>query len=226
MNDLKKLEKELIEIIEAEKNIFSNSTKQKGGLTNNDVENMQRLKSRKILLERKVALLKGEETAVGCKWDVLWDTGAPLPHIVSNGNKVFLIYYIGEHNPDWDGTTCKVIDPAQEIIRPLALVEFKQCVNFKFGSPNDEVFSGMSLYGKGLEYYKAHIIENSKWIKEIKNINKVHPYFKEETWLKYKHFLLLFHDEIFECIAESYNIEVLNLSFDNVLKLACERVIK
>ncbi len=27
-----------------------------------------------------------------------WDTGAPLPHVISDGFKTFSINYIGEHN--------------------------------------------------------------------------------------------------------------------------------
>jgi hypothetical protein len=63
-----------------------------------------------LLLQRKVSLAKKEETAMLCDWPVKWDKGAPLPHVISSGHKIFLIYYTGEIEPAWDGTyvLCKL----------------------------------------------------------------------------------------------------------------------
>jgi hypothetical protein len=153
-----------------------------------------------------------EEFARVIEWTPHWDKGAPMPQVFSNANKTLLIYLINEPNPNWDGTYLNIIDNSSETIYPLALVEFSGHT-FRFGIANEEVFSGLPLWVKGLESYSAHIIENSTWINELKNINKVHPYYNEDRWKDLKHFVLLFHDEIFEVIATDYKIEIFKTTF-------------
>ena len=156
-----------------------------------------------------------DEFARVIDWDPKWDTGAPTPQVFSNGHKTFLIYLISEPDPNWDGTYVTEIDNTSDTEYPLALVEFSGHT-FRFGIANDEVFDGLPLWKKGLKFYSAHIIENSTWINEIKRINKVHPHYNENMWTNRKHFALLFHDEIFEVIAEGYKIETHKLTFEQL----------
>lgn len=144
-----------------------------------------------------------------------------MPQVFSNGNRTYLIYLIAEPDPNWDGTYVKVISNTSETVYPLALVEFIKPNTHKFGTVNDEAASGHPLYEKGLEFYSAHIIENSKWIEELKTIHKVHPYFSESHWSNRKHFLLFFHDEMFEIVAEGFRIETHHTTF---LELATEAI--
>lgn len=90
------------------------------------------------------------------------------------------------------------------------VITFKRTNSHRFGIVNDEAASGHPLYDKGLEVYRAHIIENSSWIEELKQIHKVHPRYSNDHWKGGKHYLLFFHDEIFEIIAVDYKIEVSN----------------
>lgn len=143
------------------------------------------------------------------EWTPQWDIGTPMPQVFSNGHKTFLIYLINESDPNWDGTYVTIIGNTSETTYSLALVEFSGH-SFRFGIANDEVFSGLPLWDKGLEGYAAHIIENSTWINELKNINKVHLYYNEDKWKNKKHFAFLFHDEIFEIIATDYKDETVN----------------
>ena len=159
-----------------------------------------------------------KEFATVMKWTPKWDIGAPLPQVFSDGHKTFLIYLINEPDPNCDGTHVNIIDNTIEINYPLALIEFNGHT-FRFGIANDEVFSGLPLWNKGLESYQAHIIENSTWINELKNINKVHPYYNADKWKNLNHFTLLFHDNIFEIIAKDYKVETFNTTF---IKLATE----
>jgi len=166
---------------------------------------------------------KTDEFARVIEWTPQWDTGAPMPQVFSNGNKTFLIYLINEPDPNWDGTYIRMIDHSNETTYPLALVEFKG-QTFRFGIANDEVYSGLPLWNKGLESYSAHIIENSTWISELKNINKVHPYYQEDTWKDKMHFALLFHDEIFEIIATGYKIETFKATFGQLATEVARRM--
>jgi hypothetical protein len=146
------------------------------------------------------------EVAKTIDWELPWSGGAPCPQVFSNGHVTMLTYLIDEP------TTIDTVSPYES----FGVVEFVRCHSHRFGIVNDEASDGHPLYGKGLQTYAAHEIENLKWISELKQIHKVHPQFDERRWTKYKHYLLFFQDEIFECIAEGYKIEKLTDSLDEI----------
>jgi hypothetical protein len=86
------------------------------------------------------------------------------------------------------------------------------------------VIAGHRLWGKGLAPYSAHVIANSRWLAEMENINRVHPSYHPDKWRTLKHYLLLFHDEHFECLAKDYTIEVLQDSLEHVVEIARTRL--
>jgi hypothetical protein len=57
-----------------------------------------------------------------------------------------------------------------------------------------------------LESYGAHRVENSPWIAAERKTNSVHTQFREEAWKGWTHYLLLFHDNLFECIAKNHKV--------------------
>ena len=70
--------------------------------------------------------------------------------------------------------------------------------------------------GKVLKFYTAQIVRNSKWVKELETINKVHSLYNPKEWRLLNRYIFWFHDNTFECIAKSYNIEVFQKSMDEV----------
>lgn len=98
-----------------------------------------------------------------------------MPQLFLTGQKTLLIYLFNEPDQNWDGTYVTMSDNTSETTYPLALVEFSGHT-FRFGIANNEVFSGLPLWDKVPEGYAAHVIENSSWICELNNINKVHSY--------------------------------------------------
>lgn len=175
-------------------------------------------------IERKLALSKGEEAAMPCEWEIPWDTGAPCPHVLASGRRTILIYLADTFDPDWDGSFVSVIDPKASDPQPLVIVEFAGCYIHKFGGPNDEVFGGLPWEGRGLNAYGAYVIKNSLWLAEMKAVNSVHPYYSESTYSRLKHYVLLFHDEMFECLAERFELERFQGSFADALELARRRL--
>jgi len=161
------------------------------------------------------------EHAIVINWSPAWSGGAPCPHVFSNGHKTYLMYYVEEPDLNWDGSYTTMIDPSSESIYPLAVVEFVHPQSHRFGIVNDEAIGGHHLYGSGLEVYAAHKVENSSWISELKAIHKVHPYYSELKWLKYNHYLLFFHDEIFEIIAADYRIHLYKSTFKELSLRIC-----
>jgi len=178
-----------------------------------------------LIAERELAAAKGEEYAVPSDFPVKWDTGALMPFLVTNDHKTFLVFYVRSYGPNWDGTYVTVQDPANAGSAPMALVEFEKCRSAKLGAPNDEVFEGHPLEGRGLEGYTSQIVQNSQWLAEIEDINKIHRMYNADRWRDAKHFVFWFHDSTFECIADSYKVEVLQKPLTDILAIAYERMI-
>lgn len=119
-----------------------------------------------------------------------------------------------------------VKDPTSDRKDSIAIVEWIGCRGAMLGGLNDEAISGHRLYNSGLKGcgYDAFVVKNSKWIEELRKENSVHPYHKDEMFSKLNHYILLFHDTTFECIAESFKIEVVNDSIPEVLKSVVQRL--
>ncbi len=175
-------------------------------------------------VEREVAAAKGEPHAIPLDFPVEWDKGAPLPQLIMDDYRTFLSFCVREVDPNWEGTYVKAVSTEDEIPQTLALVEFQRTVSVKFGSPNDEVFRGHLLEGKGRESYAAQIVINSPWLAEIEAINKVHTHYNPERWRNRKHYIFWFHDSTFECIAESFTIELYQESMYQMLMRMVDRL--
>lgn len=131
--------------------------------------------------------------------------GAPTPIVLSDEGKVILAYHLENRAEDWDGTTIRIIRPTSE--EPLALVEFKWCYAFMFGPPNDESFAGHPLANRGLGPYAAYEVKNSSWIRRLERMNSVHRYHEPEKFWARRHLIFAFHDSVFECVADGFEVE-------------------
>jgi hypothetical protein len=104
--------------------------------------------------ERALAAAQNEPHAVPIEFPVQWDIGAPLPYLLQNEDRTFLVFFL----PGWDDN--------------LAVVEFKRCSCTKMGPPSDEVFHGHPLYGKACDYivrYEWRILFGSRnWRRAVK----------------------------------------------------------
>jgi hypothetical protein len=178
-----------------------------------------------ISLERELARATGEDCAVEIPWQYPWEVGAPLPHVLSSGAKTLVMYNVREPDPTWDGSTASIVHPASSDLRLIAIVEFERCLAHKFGSPNDEVLHGHPLHGRGLVSYAAHVVERSRFIAELMKINSVHPQYAADGWKHYRHYVLAFHDQTFECIARAHSFEQALSTFSEALELCCRKLL-
>ncbi len=168
--------------------------------------------------ERALSLAKHEPHAVPLPFPVQWDTGAPTPLLLKSDHKTFLVFYMRDVDPNWDGTYTNVRRTDAAAVGHLAVCEFERCLAAKMGSPNDEAFHGHPLYGKGLQGYRPMRVENSLWIHEIEKINSAHHNYRPAMWQGYTHYIFGFHDSTFECIAKSVTVEVRESSLPDLLR--------
>lgn len=157
-----------------------------------------------LAAEREVAEAAGDEFAVELDLELMWSTGAPLPHLLANGSKAYLLFLLEDADPSWDGTWVRVVDPAATETEQLGLIEFHRVHSTKFGGPNDEAIEGHPLSGKGLNPYRVHQVVNSRWIADEERINSVHAHHRGGWHERLNHYAFCFHDETFECIAEAW----------------------
>lgn len=127
------------------------------------------------------------------------DIGAPIPVVLADEQTVVVAYY--SSLPDLTAT-----DPAES--SPRAIVLFRSIYATMFGPPNDEAFQGHPLYKRGLRPYGCYEIEHSSWIRSLEIMNRIHPSHNKEEFLQdNRHFIWVFHDSTFECIAQDYVFE-------------------
>src|SRR5262245_55456032 len=55
--------------------------------------------------ERELARVAGDEYAVELDLPLRWDTGAPMPHLLADGRRAYLLFYLADVDPGWDGTS-------------------------------------------------------------------------------------------------------------------------
>jgi len=195
-------------------------------LNGGDWNELRAAKALALNLERELAAARDEEHAVPLAFPVRWSTGAPLPHLLQSDYWTFLTFYVREDDPAWDGTYVTVKDPGSGVVESLALVEFVNCDSARLGSPNDEVLNGHRLDGKGLESYTAQEVVNSSWLSELERINSVHQCYEPEYWRRRHHYIFWFHDTTFECIAESFKVELFRTTMAELLNIVCKRLLK
>ena len=128
--------------------------------------------------------------------------GAPNPHIICNEGRLYLFYYVQQSEPDWDGTSVKVVGPDTED-ETVAIVSFDRVLAHYFGAPNEEALDGHPLREHGLLPYSQCEVRESSWIANFEKLNRVHRYHKASLFDGYRHFIFVFHDSVFECIARN-----------------------
>ncbi|MDO3644607.1 hypothetical protein [Mucilaginibacter sp. L3T2-6] len=128
------------------------------------------------------------------------DTGAPSPTIIANDNNLYVTYN------KMTSRSCVTEENVQKKNKIL-VVKFNNCLQFSFGLPSDETISGHRYYGLGLASYAVYELLNSDLIDELKHIEAVHPYFNNEKYETYKHYIITFHEKTFECVAEGYELQ-------------------
>jgi hypothetical protein len=89
------------------------------------------------------------------------------------------------------------------------VITWRGCLAVKFGIPNDETQHGHPLWRERTEpppYYGAVEVIGSPWIAELEAIEQVHVSSRPGLSGSHRHFVLLFHDSTFECVATGFEV--------------------
>ena len=144
-------------------------------------------------------------------------TGAPMPLLVQSEYRCSVAYICGNFEPSSDGTTVRVASAGDD--EPIVIVEFGSVRASYFGPPNDEAMGGHPLAARGLQYYAAHEVFDSSWIRALEKMNRVHHRHTASLFAGLRHFIWTFHDSTFECVANGYTVRMLEGSVAKALML-------
>ena len=155
-----------------------------------------------------------------------WDGGAPMPYLLQGEQRTFLAFYLQEPIAQTPGK----LDPGEpwfvvvtpKDVQALGVIEWFGCNGAVLGGLNDEAIHGHPLWKRGLsDAYGSGEVTGSKWIAELSQANSVHPYHSNEPFARLRHFILLFHDELFECIARGFAVYRTRQSMESIHRPTC-----
>src|SRR6185437_11809106 len=138
------------------------------------------------------------------------DSGSPSPMIISNDNELFVSFYANK-----DRTSAVPVERNICYDVGIYVLKFKLYMKFTFGFPGEETLRGHPYSRLGMKSYSFYELKKSDLIKSLQRIDKVHPRHNPEKWEKYKHYILTFHDNMFECIAQDFEVREENVSLNN-----------
>jgi hypothetical protein len=138
------------------------------------------------------------------------DCGSPSPTILSNDNELFIAFYADKKGNFFEPTERNTIYDTG-----IFALKFKRYLKYSFGLPGNESLDGHPYKKLGIKSYSFYELEDSDLIKELQNIEKVHPYYDSAKWKMYKHYIITFHDNMFECVAQGFEIREENASLYN-----------
>jgi hypothetical protein len=129
------------------------------------------------------------------------DKGAPNPMIICKNNELFLSFYNSEERTE-------IHERNENIDENISLIKFSHVIKHSFGSPDNDMLYFHNYSKLGIEYGCAYNVIDSDWIKEEIDFDRQHPYFNIKKYEKYKHFVFVFKDNLFECIAQNFELNV------------------
>jgi hypothetical protein len=153
-------------------------------------------------------------------------SGAPVPVVLSDEYKLILLYYYNKILSDRITSEMPVERKSKED-KGIASLSFKNHLIYKFGYPNAEVLQSHPYYNLVLESYNVYEVKESDWLKQIEDMNKVHPFHNPIRFKMYKHFVITFEDSTFECIARELELNFFqNFTMQDALKSVSDSFVK
>lgn len=138
------------------------------------------------------------------------DFGAPSPTIISNDSELYIAFYANKKSIS---TTPQERNTIYDT--GIFALKFNVFLKYMFGLPGEETIQGHPYSKLGMKPYSFFELKNSDLIKSLQDIEKIHPNYNPEKWKIYKHYILTFHDNMFECIAQNFEIREENTSLYN-----------
>lgn len=119
--------------------------------------------------------------------------GAPCPVVFAEEHALVLSYWMQDD------------EPFQPTKAPLAVVRFHLPYYHHLGPLNED---------RGLEGCRAYRVQHSSLIRQMERMNALHPHHQLEPLEKLTHYIFVFHDSMFECLAKALRSSVEQAGWD------------
>ena len=133
--------------------------------------------------------------------------GAPLPHIFSDEDALFVAYFVEWTDPLYGGDYPVVASPA-DVGETVAVLSVVACTAFNFGPPSEDTVAGHRLSKQGLRPHAAFEVKNSSWIADLEVADRVDPDHRAERFADKRHFIFSFHDTTLEFVAAGFSVDL------------------
>jgi hypothetical protein len=140
--------------------------------------------------ERVVAALRGTPWARAYDLGVRWRVSASPQCLVARFEARIVF------DAEFDMGLTAAGQPAGQD-NATGVITIREWIEFRYGDPSDDYLSTHPLYGAGLDYYQAHIVENSVWLQEVCGRTR-RP---AVSGVNRMHVVLTFKPGIVECIC-------------------------
>ena len=128
------------------------------------------------------------------------DVGAPCPLLITDEHSLRLIFYSNDEN--------QIELRQRDNIYDQGIIELKFIRHnfFSFGPPNDEALNGHPYYELGLGYYSFYELLDSDLIAKISTYGRHHHFYNPNAYEKSHHYIITFKEQLFECVAHSFEV--------------------
>jgi hypothetical protein len=141
------------------------------------------------------------------------DFGAPLPFVVAREGKLLLAYY-GDFEQNHRSDAPLVVN--QGTVGSIVVVSFRRPLSYFSVPLSNETLDAHPLAFRGLTRNGVYRVEKSSWIRRLLAAQLVHRRALPETFQNSIHFVFVFHDSIFECVADSFEHWIAEGAMDTV----------
>lgn len=149
------------------------------------------------------------------------DTEWPQTTIFTDGNRLFLAYYLKQNASVPEEPIVLLSD--RNAVAPSALISFIYTRIHMFGLPNGEALDEHPLSSRGLKVHGAFEVENSSWTRSLEETNIGYREHEPEHFEVLRHFIFTFRDNTFECLAEDYGVSLHKESITTLMRVAIDK---
>ena len=187
------------------------------GRTMDDIHRSLAVEQRIFWLERHIGRLRAIPTAIRIAWPLPWlGSSAARPVVASGGLRAFLLYAIKEKQTEWPvpPSQFRIVSMSDSEPRQLAMVTVSLCRQQSLPVMSHEDLQYHPLFGRGLEPGRAHRVVNSTLPRGLGGDVR-----------KLKHYVLVFHDYVFECVAAGLALRRLQTTYSDALEMISREII-
>lgn len=134
------------------------------------------------------------------------DVGAPCPLLITDNGDLRLIFYSNDENSKELRQRNNLHDHG------IIELSFKSQSFFSLGPPNDEALEGHPYFELDLNPYSFYELLDSDLIAKISTYGRYHHFYNPNAYDKYHHYILTFKEQLFECVADGFEVNKYNES--------------